>query len=72
MAKKTRRPRSEAVPSATRPFFLAPRTKIVATLDKAGQRPLIDSTFAFEDCHAAFGRLNEGPLGKVVLAVGAG
>ncbi len=46
--------------------------KIVATLDKAGQRPLIDSTFAFEDCHAAFGRLNEGPLGKVVLAVGAG
>lgn len=46
--------------------------KIVALLDGAGQRPLIDSRFPFEQCHEAFARLDEGPLGKVVLEVAAG
>lgn len=46
--------------------------KIVALLDQAGQRPLIDRVFAFEHCHEAFTHLNQGPLGKVLVAVHPG
>lgn len=52
MAKKTRGPRSEAVPSATRPFFLAPRTKIVATLG-----PKSDTSEAIEQLIEAGARV---------------
>lgn len=56
----------------TPPESQAAWAKIVALLDKAGQRPLIDSSFPFEQCHEAFARLAEGPVGKVVLAVSGG
>jgi len=42
---------------------------VVETLTRAGQRPLIDSAFPFEETHAAFARLGEGPLGKVVIDI---
>lgn len=43
--------------------------KIVDVLNRAGQRPLIDRAFPFEETHAAFARLGEGPLGKVVIDI---
>lgn len=45
-----------------------------ATLDlmaKTGARPLIDQVFPFDQLPQAFDRLKVGPMGKVVLAVGA-
>lgn len=53
----------------TAPESQAAWAHIVETLDRAGQRPLIDSEFAMEDCHAAFARLGEGPMGKVVVKI---
>jgi NADPH2:quinone reductase len=44
--------------------------RIVGRLDSAGRRPLVDHVFAFEEVRAAFARLAEGPLGKVVVRVG--
>ncbi len=46
-------------------------TEITGLLDKTGRKPLIDRVFDFESVQAAFGRLAEGPLGKVVVRVGA-
>jgi NADPH2:quinone reductase len=43
--------------------------EIVRRLDAAGRRPVIDSTFPFEEVPAAFARLAAGPLGKVLVAV---
>jgi NADPH2:quinone reductase len=43
--------------------------EIVRRLQQAGQRPVIDSVFAFEDLKQAFRRLGQGPMGKVLLAV---
>ena len=45
-----------------------------ATLDllaRTGARPLVDEVFPFEQLPQAFDRLKAGPMGKVVLAVGA-
>jgi len=42
---------------------------IVGVLDGAGQRPLIDSVYGFDDVQAAFGQLATGPVGKVVIAL---
>jgi len=42
-------------------------TAIVESLARLGQRPVIDQVFAFEDVKAAFARLAEGPMGKVVV-----
>ncbi len=44
--------------------------RIVDLLDGMGQRPVVDRVFPFEDVKAAFARLAEGPMGKVVIAVG--
>lgn len=41
--------------------------QIVETLDRAGQRPLIDSVYPMEQCHEAFAHLAKGPLGKVLV-----
>lgn len=42
-------------------------------LEKIGARPLVDRVFGFDQLPAAFARLAEGPMGKVVLNVkGAG
>lgn len=44
--------------------------QIVATLAKAGAKPLVDRVFEFAELPQAFARLAEGPMGKVVLRVG--
>jgi NADPH:quinone reductase len=43
--------------------------QIVARLDALGQHPVVDQVFAFEDVKAAFARLAEGPMGKVLVRV---
>jgi NADPH:quinone reductase len=35
----------------------------------AGQKPVIDKVFPFEDVKLAFARLAEGPMGKVLVHV---
>jgi NADPH2:quinone reductase len=44
-------------------------TNIVARLEGAGRRPVVDQVFNFEDVKPAFARLAEGPMGKVVVRV---
>lgn len=44
---------------------------IVNTLSQSGVKPLIDRVFPLEEVPAAFERLAEGPLGKVVIEVSA-
>lgn len=44
---------------------------IVERLNKLGKRPVVDNVFAFEDVRQAFARLGEGPMGKVLVKVGA-
>lgn len=46
-------------------------TKIVAALDKAGKRPLIDRVFPMAQVQEAFAHMASGPLGKVLIAVRA-
>ena len=41
--------------------------EIVARLDAAGKRPVIDSIFDFNDVPVAFRKLAQGPMGKVVV-----
>lgn len=41
--------------------------EIVTRLNASGQKPVIDSVFPFEEVKAAFRRLDEGPLGKVLV-----
>ena len=43
--------------------------EVVQKLEKAGSRPLVDRVFDFADLPAAFARLGEGPLGKVLLRI---
>jgi NADPH2:quinone reductase len=45
--------------------------KIAALLQRDGRRPVVDRVFEFEDVKAAFARLAEGPMGKVLVRVGA-
>ncbi|MCA9424957.1 MAG: zinc-binding dehydrogenase, partial [Candidatus Omnitrophica bacterium] len=42
---------------------------IVQKLDADNQRPVIDQVFPFEEVPEAFTRLDEGPLGKVLVRV---
>lgn len=44
-------------------------TQIVGRLDAAGKRPVVDGVFRFEDVTAAFARLAQGPMGKVLVRV---
>lgn len=46
-----------------------PWAEIVRRLDAAGRRPVIDGIFDFNDVHAAFARLAEGPMGKVLVKI---
>jgi NADPH2:quinone reductase len=41
--------------------------EIVRRLAATGKRPVVDRIFAFEDLKAAFARLSEGPMGKVLV-----
>lgn len=43
--------------------------EIVARLDALGKRPVVDGVFPFADVKAAFARLSEGPMGKVLVKV---
>jgi NADPH2:quinone reductase len=43
--------------------------QIVARLDALGKRPVVDSVFPFTDVKAAFARLGQGPMGKVLVKV---
>ncbi len=43
--------------------------RIVKQLDSVGKRPVTDSVFEFADAIKAFGRLAEGPMGKVLVRV---
>jgi NADPH:quinone reductase len=45
--------------------------QIVERLNAIGQRPVVDHVYPFADVKAAFGRLAEGPMGKVLVRVGA-
>jgi len=45
--------------------------QIVERLNAIGQRPVVDHVYPFEDVKAAFQRLAEGPMGKVLVRVGA-
>jgi NADPH:quinone reductase-like Zn-dependent oxidoreductase len=42
---------------------------IVARLAAMGRKPVVDRVFEFGDVKKAFGRLDEGPMGKVVVKV---
>jgi len=43
--------------------------EIVRRLAEAGKRPVVDRIFPFEEAVAAFGRLAEGPMGKVLVRI---
>ena len=43
--------------------------EITGRLNAAGQKPVIDGIFAFEEVKLAFARLAEGPMGKVLVRI---
>jgi NADPH2:quinone reductase len=43
--------------------------EIVDRLDQLGKRPVVDSVLPFEEVKAAFARLEQGPMGKVLVKV---
>lgn len=43
--------------------------EIVGRLGRTGSRPVVDSVLPFEDVKAAFARLDQGPMGKVLVKV---
>jgi NADPH2:quinone reductase len=43
--------------------------RIVDRLDATGKRPVVDGVFRFQDVKAAFARLAQGPMGKVLVRV---
>jgi hypothetical protein len=43
--------------------------EIVRRLDQVNRRPVVDSVFPFAEVKAAFARLAEGPMGKVLIRV---
>ena len=46
-------------------------TAVVELMNRRNTRPIIDSTFPFEQIQEAFARLKQGPMGKVLVAVRA-
>ncbi len=44
-------------------------SEIVRRLDHVNRRPVVDAVFPFTDVKAAFARLAEGPMGKVLIRV---
>jgi NADPH2:quinone reductase len=42
---------------------------VVETMNRAGAKPLVDSVFPFEKLIDAFGKLERGPMGKVLVAI---
>ncbi len=58
-----------AVGSYTHEEALAAWTSILQTLSKTHAHPLIDSTFPFDQAKPAFTRLEQGPMGKVLITI---
>ena len=58
-----------AVGSYTHAESRAAWEAVLQLLDRSGARPLIDKVFPFDPFAAAFARLAEGPMGKVLIAV---
>jgi NADPH2:quinone reductase len=54
-------------PETARPAW----AEIVHRLAESGQRPVVDQIFPFEHVKAAFARLDEGPMGKVLVQISA-
>jgi len=44
--------------------------EIVGRLDAIGQKPVVDHVYPFDEVKSAFWRLDQGPLGKVLVRVG--
>lgn len=57
---------SDYTPDSARATF----EQIVARLDSTGKRPIIDSVHPFAEVKPAFARLDQGPMGKVLVRVG--
>ena len=45
---------------------------IVSALATTGRRPVVDRVFAFEELKQAFARLEQGPMGKVIVSLPRG
>ena len=58
-----------SVADYTSPQAKATWDQCVARLDAQGKRPVVDSVFAFADVKAAFARLNQGPMGKILVEI---
>ena len=43
--------------------------EIVSRLAAIGKRPVVDSIFSFEEVKPAFARLQQGPMGKVIVRI---
>jgi NADPH2:quinone reductase len=61
-----------AVSDFTREAAQSAWKEIVGRIDAMGKRPVVDRVFPFDETKQAFARLAQGPLGKVVIRVGAG
>ena len=57
---------SDYTPEARRAAW----NEIVNRLAATGKRPVVDSIFSFEEVKPAFARLQQGPMGKVIVRVG--
>ena len=58
-----------AVADFSVPHAQATWNEIVTRLDKLGKRPVVDGVFPFADVKAAFARLSQGPMGKVLVKI---
>jgi NADPH2:quinone reductase len=58
-----------AVSDYTREAAQAAWQEIVSGLAAIGRRPVVDSIFSFDDVKPAFARLQQGPMGKVVVRI---
>ena len=53
----------------TSPALTSTWKEMVRRLDDVGRRPVVDHVFPFEEVKAAFARLDQGPMGKVLIRV---
>jgi NADPH:quinone reductase len=56
---------SDYTPQVARPAW----NEIVGRLAAIGRRPVVDRVFPFEEVKPAFARLQQGPMGKVIVRV---
>jgi NADPH:quinone reductase-like Zn-dependent oxidoreductase len=59
-----------AIGSYTNEETCAAWRKVLETLGKTGAQPVVDRIFDFAEVKGAFARLEEGPMGKVLVRVG--